>query len=278
MKKVKMNDDELHKFIERIVKRYISESVEQIKFDTSVYSKINKHNIFQPYSQDDYYCKKLGEALIRTYPLDKVKIALEKRCGIYDDQIIFEKRENNGVCVTLIGVAIPYNSSKEYIGKIVNTMNTYGYNQMSRLERNSDLPQIGILAFEPKYTEDISEEVREKYKYLFHTTSSSHLEKIKKYGLVPKEGDNVFMYPNRVYCLNGDSLNDEQIELIRRIQLSKDEVKNKINKQFYLLTIDISKLPKNIKMYSDPNSVDSIFTYDNIPPSAIVKYEPLTLV
>lgn len=278
MKQIKMDDGELRKLINHIVKKYINESVGKINFDRTVYSKINKHNIFHPYSQDDYYCRKLGEALIRTYPLDKVKIALEKRCGIYDDQIIFEKRENNNVCVTLIGIVIPYNSSKEYIGKIINIMNTYGYNQMSKLERHCDFPQIGILAFEPKYTKDISNEVRENYKYLFHTTSSSHLGKIKRYGLVPKEGDNVFMYPNRVYCLNGDSLNDEQIELIRRIQLSKDEVKNKINHQFYILTIDISKLPKNTKIYSDPNSVDSIFTYDNIPPSAIIKYEPLTLV
>lgn len=278
MKKVNINREELHNLIERIVKKYIEKSQTQVDFDTSVYSKIKGSNIFHTCYSNEYYCKKLGEALIRTYPLDKMKNALETRCGIYDDQIIFERRECDGIRITLVGISIPYNSTKEYIGKIVNTMDAYGYNQMSKLERHKDLPQIGILAFEPKYTKDISNEVRERYKYLFHTTSSTHLDKIKKYGLVPKEGDDVFMYPNRVYCLNGDSLNDEQIELIRRIQLSKEEIKNNINNQFYLLTIDISKLPNGIKIYCDPNSVDSIFTYDNIPPSAIVNYEPLTLI
>jgi hypothetical protein len=46
------------------------------------------------------------------------------------------------------------------------------------------------------------------------------------------------------------------------------------NNSGILLTIDTTKLDNTF--YNDPNFKDSgIYTYGNIPPSSIIKYEPI---
>lgn len=39
----------------------------------------------------------------------------------------------------------------------------------------------------------------------------------------------------------------------------------------------LSKIPQDVKLYSDPLSNDAVFTNDNIPPSAIINVQPFTL-
>ena len=56
--------------------------------------------------------------------------------------------------------------------------------------------------------------------------------------------------------------------------LMKNEDGNIISHQdFHILGINLEKMPSNVKFYYDPNAYGSVFTYDNIPPSAL-EYNP----
>lgn len=91
----------------------------------------------------------------------------------------------------------------------------------------------------------------------------------------------MFFYPDRIFFMVGDKLNANQLDALKDIQNTRntniDLYSNIEDKEYVLLTIDISKLPNDIKFYCDPLAFGAIFTYDNIPPNAIINIEPFTL-
>jgi hypothetical protein len=64
--------------------------------------------------------------------------------------------------------------------------------------------RIRLLAIQPTY----GERVEFGGEYLYHTTDSKYLDKILKYGLVPKTKDNRFFYPGRIFLSPSKEFSD----------------------------------------------------------------------
>ena len=45
------------------------------------------------------------------------------------------------------------------------------------------------------------------------------------------------------------------------------------NDQYTLFTVDVAKMPNNIRFYGDPGSYTGVWTNDNVPPNCIVDVE-----
>lgn len=221
----------------------------------------------------------LNEGLIKTYPIEKVIKLLTRKFQLSPDQIQIETTEFEDIPIKCITLFFPLNIDKNTIGDIKHEMNTCGYFVAQDLFHDI-LNNISYILFEPKYTQDVSDIIRSKYSVLYHMTSSLFINKIKNNGLCPSSKNSTFLYPKRVFFMKGDTLNDEQkymLNTIKQIRDNSDNAKQNpfYNQQAYLLTLDLNKIPKDVKMYADPfTSPGSFFTYDNIPPSAIINIEP----
>ena len=150
-------------------------------------------------------------------------------------------------------------------------MQTFGYFQLNdKIIQN----KIITLAFEPRFSKIVTNEIIKKYKYLYHVTPSVYVEKIKNIGICPKSKNSLYSYPDRVYLFTGNELNNEQMQVIDIIKSYREDTivadKNIDTNEYSILKIDVTKLPLNIDFYYDPLTADAIFTYENIPPTAIV--------
>lgn len=115
------------------------------------------------------------------------------------------------------------------------------------------------LIFEAKYDKEVDIPYGEK---LYHATSKSVVEKIKKIGLVPKTKSKLGNHPDRIY-------------LTRSLQTAKMLAPKFVfiepTNEFVILEIDTKELDfRHYIFYNDPNfNQYGVFTYKNIPPNAI---------
>jgi hypothetical protein len=147
-----------------------------------------------------------------------------------------------------------YEGLKEYTGKF-----------SSKFNDNLNRENV-IIVFEAKYDEevDLSDEP-----YLYHVAPDTVYNKIKLIGLTPKNKGKLANHPGRIYLIAGENKGVFNQMLFQLWDASSN--KDLINKM-YVLQINNSQL-KNHKFFKDPNfnieGVDAIYTYQNIPPSAI---------
>lgn len=161
--------------------------------------------------------------------------------------------------------------SKEVAGNVKHRMETCGY----FLCKRPQLMASGIVyQFEPKFSTDITHELVSGK--LYHMTNKIYLKKIMKYGLTPRSKNSSYSYPDRIYLMRYiDKQVINQLSNVRKarerniIQGQNPEEKN----EYVLLTIDTDRLSDNVRFYADPMS-RGVFTYNNIPPSAIVDIQP----
>ena len=132
--------------------------------------------------------------------------------------------------------------------------------------------RIRLLVIQPNY----GERVEFRGEYLYHTTDSKYLDKILKYGLVPKSKNNRFFYPGRIFLTPSKEFSDVlKLELIRQ----KSNFNYEKEKLAWKSSVDLRiKNFKGLTLYRDmmlpaKHSLDfpegGFFTYDNIPPEYI---------
>jgi hypothetical protein len=128
-----------------------------------------------------------------------------------------------------------------------------------RLISNEE-PSYLTFRFEPKYDQAI-----QTPRYLYHITDSKYLENIKRIGLKPRALSKKSTHESRIY-FSLDKNTASRLWDSLKWYIPRD--------RGVLLTIDTEKL--NANFYNDPNfNKLGVYTYANIPPSAIVKYEQL---
>ena len=226
----------------------------------------------------------IGEGLITTYPLNKTINHITRKYGLQDNQVQITATNNGVMSIGIISIILPRSVDSNVLGNIKHDLQTYGY-FMS--ENPTQIPNTNYfsISFEPKFTKDITELIKQNCRYLYHSAPKIYVDKIIKNGLIPKSKNDALFYPDRVFFMVGDDISNKQRKIIKNIQNERNKNidncnkhKNpKENKEYVLLTIDITKLPENITFHSDPMAHGAIFTYDNIPPSSIIKIEPFTL-
>lgn len=117
-----------------------------------------------------------------------------------------------------------------------------------------------------------------KYDYIYHVTPDISLEKIKEIGLTPKNKSKLSNNPERIYFM----LPTDEGNMISTIRDLHRRTKNKsLIKSWYILKIDVKKLPKFIVFYTDPmfdTKDGAVWTFENIPPKCIEIVKKVNLV
>lgn len=214
----------------------------------------------------------LSEGLIHTYDIKKVKKIICRKFNLLPQQFLIDTRTDNGTLIELPVIILSNNTPGNIVGDIKHMMGTCGY-----FEATDPIQRAGFfgLVFEPHFSKDISEEIREKYNFLYHATPSIYVQKILKIGLVPKNKNTLFFYPSRIYCMRGNNLSEDQIQIINNIQRERAKTAKTDDNSYTILVIDVSFLPRDIKFFVDPMAPDAILTHNNIPPVAISVYGDL---
>ena len=166
----------------------------------------------------------------------------------YGDVSIFTDFNNKELSLELISLI----NSMGYFISVVNLKAGEKLKDKNDIEKtltNSDRISIMI---EPNYDDKIDF----NGEYLYHTTDSKNLDKILKYGLIPKSKNTRSFYPERIYL----SPNEDWMSSIRQ-ELVGDKGGEYINLRI--------KNFKGLSLYKDVRFKGGFFTYDNIPPKYI---------
>jgi len=145
-------------------------------------------------------------------------------------------------------------------------------NQLNTIKHTDDYMLINYLQ---KYDHEVE---ISNLKYLYHVSPDiSYKEKIEKYGLTPKNKSKLSDNPERIYFLLPTAENN----IIEAIKALHNRTANKkLIKSWYILRIDLSKLPPGTKFYKDPMfeiGNGGVWTYQNIPPVAIQPIKKISI-
>jgi len=236
----------------------------------------------------DIFDGRIDEGLIKSYPADKVENIVRRHLGLDNDnrkEYLFRSIGENGgdVFSFLLPTKSQYRGAMET--NIERAMNACGYYlansfldkyTISELkggtrEKQENPIEFKILQYEKNFDDIVNVK---QWSYIYHITSKRHLENIRKIGLMPKSTNNAFNYPERVYFMKGSVQRSEAKKLADMLKYVKENNPNfnpllKNNNDYVLLQIDTSNLNDNMIFYNGQDFSSEIFTYSNIPPSAI---------
>lgn len=270
----KISQEKLEEIIHKVLEEYLKsiqpkERNFRIEGEIPDISELVKSLRF---SNPNLFKNELKEGLIQTYDINKVKDIVCRKFNLNPDQFSVDSVTENGTTINLVSIVLDSKVSKNEIGDIINLMRTCGYFEY---QEHRNYGAFKIYVFEPRYSEDVTDKVRQKYHYLFHATPTIYVQKILKNGLVPRHRNTLFLYPSRVYCMAGNNLSREQIYTIKNIKAERGQKRLHDSNHYTILKIDISEIPDNVKFFADPMEKDSIYTHNNIPPQAISVYGEL---
>jgi len=212
---------------------------------------------------------KLYEGLITTQPISSVFIYFNKK---FNGNIKLYKQSNDILNVNLT----PFAFKQHLYNDIIQLMNNLGWFISNILyysedkgkmlnTLNFDITKLNsnmvTLQFEPKF--DLL--IDKLPKHIYHITKTINVDKIEKYGLIPKSKNKITQHNNRVYFI----LDTKQINILAKLLYPKETE---------ISVIDIeTKYIKNIRFMKDVNTPNGIFTLENIPPNYITSIEKLTV-
>lgn len=109
--------------------------------------------------------------------------------------------------------------------------------------------------------------------YMYHWTPLYLLDKIKKQGLKPTSKNNLYSYPARIYLLTSECTYNDMYNLGQDLCYNNDNERN--DGWYVLLRIQVNKINNpNFELHTDSNfPIGGYYTYDNIPPEAIISAE-----
>jgi hypothetical protein len=194
-----------------------------------------------------------------TYSKNQLKYGVDPK-----SKILYLKNKINELDYGVISIYTNYNN-ENLTKDLLNLIDSMGYFiSVARLStgkqvedkrniKNELLKEKKIsIVIEPKFDKKIDFDDE----YLYHTTNRENLEKIMKFGLIPKSKNTRTFYPERIYL----SPNKDAMLKIKD-QLVSDKGGEYINLRI--------KKPKNISLYTDPRFKAGFYTYDNISPENI---------
>jgi hypothetical protein len=143
---------------------------------------------------------------------------------------------------------------------VISNYNRYTASSFKKLLETQ--PTTIELIFEKKYDD---EEKFSEGEFIYHITDKKYVDKIKSIGLVPKTKSKISTHPERIYfSIDKEDALDLWVRL--KLYITKE--------QGILLTINPKGL--DVKFYIDPNfRLKGVYTYGNIPPQNIIKYEEI---
>lgn len=231
-----------------------------------------QHRIF-------YKTKKIHETLTKTFPTLKTKEYVEKEVNrlnlkgsikfFINDFDEVSLGINHNIADSVNVVIDDYIMTQELYNILIKSFEFCGYylsNEYWSTNTNEFVTQ-----FEPKY-QDMSYNHNEIGNYIYHVTTPSFFQKIQKQGFIPKSRNKNYNYPPRCYFF---TVNDKA--LMRWFMIESGKLKG--GQDCVILTLDTSKIKNDVKFWMDKlfDSDIAVYTYDNIPFSAIVDAHTYTI-
>lgn len=251
---LKTKDKNVLKFIKSLSK----DELDQFWIDYSKLSPTTTYN--NPLTI--WMFMKLDEGLINTYPVDKVIEYVSKYFKFNLHQIYKKEAENDVYHIRVI--IANRDNNLEVIKK---AMRLCGYYLGAPKESEISNYPVVELQFEPEHQVDESKKIRKEESILYHLTPMYNLTKIKNIGFSPILRNELFSYPSRLYFLRGSVSEEEIFNLGKQLCKYNSSLGN--NNKYALITLDLEKIPNDIKIFLDPNYVYGIFVTENISPNVI---------
>lgn len=248
------------KFINYNYKKYCNDYINLNESHYPHYNDFYKiHYNHNNYKFNDLYCyenyqKFLYESL-KTHDIKSFTYKLYDKCPSIRDYY-FNYNDNKELEDYVYIMC--YDDSEEE--KIKQICTLYGYYIVNKelLENNQDVIYCIEATF--GYTDKTNYVYEACNGILYHITDSRFVNKILKYGLIPKHLDKRVTHPGRIYCLTTDNKNDIKI-------LAKELHPNR---RYTILKIDLNLYQEQLQFYQDPAySKYGVFTCENIPPYCI---------
>lgn len=194
-------------------------------------------------------------------PLDVVTREIKTKYGLLEWQIGIEKTYHGiEVCILVpkIGDNIP---------SITKDMDQMGYFFSTEcVITDKKGRKWHKIQYEPYSQPNEKNEIL-SYGNLYHITTLKNIKEILANGLIPQNQNRNFKYPPRVYLISGNaSIND-----IERFAVGF--IREKCEKEYAIISIDVNKLPNDTELYWDPNSHFGVFCDKIIPPDALSLYK-----
>jgi len=210
---------------------------------------------------------------LKSHDVEKLKEKLKKE---YGDEISFqdysgkEKKSfivilNNGNLLDFYNPDNSKNANFKRIDKFNTILSFYNY----YVSYNDEYKGKKYLFIEPRYSDNVTEEIFNSHKYLYHFTDKKSGRSILEVGLRAKKSK-YREYPERIFLYATD----------KKIEDDKENICKFINKVCNLFNvrrygISILKIENNgkIDLYNDTamEENEAVFTYENIPYQYIKK-------
>lgn len=207
----------------------------------------------------------LDEGLIHSYPVDKTIQYISDYFELDSDDIM-KKKCHDGTYQILIRVPIVGDNVKQ----VKKAMRLCGYYLGSPKEDNLPSNYLEILQFEPEIKPNITDELRKTEDKLYHLTTKHNYNKIKHIGFSPRCKHSEFDYLGRVYFIKGST---DRSDIMKLCDELKEKNTSSVNNQYVLLTIDLHRIPEQVKFSIDSNYPNGVYTRDNISPDVITDVE-----
>lgn len=215
-----------------------------------------------------------NESLTMTYPIDTSIKYLKKYFNYDEDDDNIQKiKRDDGTYNIIIYVPI-VGDNLEVVKK---AMGYCGYHLSTPSENHLEQNKFQWVRFEPTYKPEITKQLRESETKLLHLTPYYNWKKIKHVGFTPKSKNEYFKYPHRVYFIKGSVLEIGGIDEVISIgeQLFNENTSKGNNGKYVLITIDLNKIPKTVKFYTDTNYINGVYVTENISPDTIISSEEI---
>ena len=232
-----------------------------------------KRNVFEHYETIDEI---IEEGIFESYSAEKILKILERNYRVYrngelpaeENEMTIEfdayKTSPKTYGTDEVSVITIILKNGPEIEKLKRFFNTCGWPLAEEYESSTD-KSLTVLTFEKRRQED---EIPVP-KFLYHLTPENKVNKILKNGLVPKAQNKLSNHPDRVYFFL-------QKDLLLNYKAYADDFWLSVHKtmprndKYALLKIDTEKCNEDFRIYGDPNMVRGVWTFDNVPPEAIM--------
>ena len=218
-------------------------------FGNPLLPKTKERRLKEGYSRTSIDIEDVKECICRQYELDDWQFNIK----IYANDI-------------KVGLIIPNIKNNELL--IVEDMESLGYYVSSKGIMNINNMEYFYIRFDPKYPKDITEDVK-NMKFIKHLTPKYNLESIKKHGFIPLNKNELFNYPPRIHFLK-ENIKEENIVFLGN-QLSEYNTNIENDGTYVLLTLDVSKIPENVRFVGDSCYKYGICTEDSISYDTVIE-------
>lgn len=216
--------------------------------------------IFYNETTDDVFLNETATAKKISRSFSYVRNYLMTNYGIAYWRIQQEKKINGMRMIVLIA------DIDSNIKILTKTMEGLGW-FCSRISapKNINGMDIRYVNFDPMYQKNVGDDIRSKWKYLYHLSPSENDESILEKGLIPSCKNKLLKYPDRIYLLKPTLPYDQVKRFAGILYLQNPSCEG----MYSIFKVYLDKVPNDVNFHLDPRSSDGIFTNSPIPSSAI---------